>query len=109
MSKTAEEIIDKNFRGNYWLERLMIISEDSKRLLIEAMEEYASQSYTRTEVADMMKRLLDEAAERAVSKAFVTTDRVKDKLLKSDKICSYKVIVDKQSITSINVEKYLTK
>lgn len=41
--KTAEEIVDKNFRSNYWLDRLMIKDADAKRSVIEAMEEYAEQ------------------------------------------------------------------
>jgi len=41
--KTAENIVDQNFRSDYWLDRMMIINSAAKNIVIEAMEEYADQ------------------------------------------------------------------
>jgi len=88
--KTKEEIL------NEYIPLMSIIPMPNEPSIYAAMEEYASQFYTPTEVAILIKQVLDDAAERATVKTDSPTDY--------DNFW-----VDKESITNISIDKYLTK
>jgi|GEM_PF-4506715 hypothetical protein len=73
---------------------------------IDCMKDYAAfktaEMYSKAEVTTIIKQVLEDAAERATIK----TEYIQDIAPVNPR---YKTIVDKSSITNINVEKYLTK
>ena len=84
-TKTAEEIIIAKFG-----EKAKLSLTD----IVGLMEEYASQFYPPTEVSAIIKKVLADAAERATTRCIGF---------------DFELVIDKESITNINPDKYLKK
>lgn len=92
MSKTVEEMFDSQTE-TFWDTARQLYTVQ-KQDAIQLAEEYAAQSYTSAEVIALLKQALEDAAERAKAIA-AWPDYIPE--------------VDKESITNINVERYLSK